>query len=55
MRLPAVPPACRARNPYLNLDADVADRVIRLSEGEGRRGGAGHSGSAGTWKPGTGH
>ncbi len=40
------------RNPYLQLDADVVDRVIRLTEGDSwRGGGAGHSGSAGTWKP----
>jgi hypothetical protein len=41
------------RNPYLQLDADVVGRVIRVSEGDSwRGGGAGHSGSAGTWKPG---
>jgi hypothetical protein len=39
------------RNPYLQLDADVVDRVIRLTEGDSwHGGGAGHSGSAGTWK-----
>jgi hypothetical protein len=40
------------RNPYLQLDADVVGRVIRVSEGDSWRGrGAGHSGSVGTWKP----
>jgi hypothetical protein len=40
------------RNPYLQLDADVVGRLIRVSEGDSwRGGGAGHSGSAGTWKP----
>jgi hypothetical protein len=40
------------RNPYLQVDADVTDRVIRLTEGDSwRGGGAGHSGPAGTWKP----
>jgi hypothetical protein len=40
------------RNPYLQLDADVVGRVIRVSEGDSwRGGGAGQSGSAGTWKP----
>jgi hypothetical protein len=40
------------RNPYLQLDADVARRVIRVSEGDSwRGGGAGQSGSAGTWQP----
>ena len=41
------------RNPYLQLDADAAARVIRLTEGDSwRGGGAGHSGFAGTWNPG---
>lgn len=36
------------RNPYLQLDADVAGKVIRLTEGDSWRGsGASHSGSAG--------
>jgi hypothetical protein len=40
------------RNPYLQIDADVSGRVIRLTEGDSWRGGGeGHSGSAGTWKP----
>lgn len=40
------------RNPYLQLDADVAGRAIRVSEGDSwRGGGAGQSGSAGTWNP----
>lgn len=39
------------RNPYLQLDADVSSRLIRLAEGDSWRGGSGHSGSAGTWKP----
>ncbi len=39
------------RNPYLQLDADVAHRVIRLTEGDIWRGDeAGHSGSTGTWE-----
>lgn len=39
------------RNPYLQLDADVVGRVIRVSEGDSwRGGGAGQSGSAGTWQ-----
>jgi hypothetical protein len=39
------------RNPYLQLDADVVDGVIRVSEGDSwHGGGAGRSGSAGTWK-----
>jgi hypothetical protein len=38
------------RNPYLQLDADVTHRVIRLTEGDIWQGAeAGHSGSAGTW------
>lgn len=48
---PVGDPPRQDRNPYLQLDADVAGRVIRLSEGDSWRGsGAGYSGSAGTWK-----
>lgn len=46
-------PPRQDRNPYLQLDADVVGRVIRLTEGDSwRGGGAGRSGSAGTWNPG---
>ena len=38
------------RNPYLQLDADVTEGVIRVTEGDSwGGGGAGHSGAAGTW------
>jgi hypothetical protein len=40
------------RHPYLQLDADMDHRIIRLTEGDfWHDSGAGHSGSAGTWKP----
>jgi len=40
------------RNPFLQLDADVAGRAIRLTEGDSWHGtGSGHSGRAGTWEP----
>lgn len=41
------------RHPYLQLDADVDHRLIRVTEGDFREGlETGHSGSAGAWKPG---
>jgi hypothetical protein len=40
------------RHPYLQLDADIENRVIRLTEGDSWHSkGTGHSGSAGTWIP----
>ncbi len=40
------------RHPYLQLDTDVDNRMIRLTEGDNWQGrGANHSGSAGSWKP----
>ena len=40
------------RHPYLQLDADVDNRMIRLTEGDNwQGGGAAHLGSTGTWKP----
>lgn len=40
------------RQPYLQLDADVSNETIRLTEGDmWHGGGVGHSGSAGTWQP----
>jgi len=40
------------RHPYLQVDADVAGRVMRITEGDSwHGGGAGTSESAGTWKP----
>lgn len=39
------------RHPYLQVDADVSNEAIRLTEGDmWHGGGAGHSGSAGTWQ-----
>jgi hypothetical protein len=40
------------RHPYLQLDADIENRLIRLTEGDSWNSqGTGHSGSAGTWSP----
>jgi hypothetical protein len=40
------------RHPYLQLDADVDNRAIRLTEGDNWQGrGTSHGGTAGSWKP----
>jgi hypothetical protein len=40
------------RHPYLQLDADVDNRTIRLTEGDNWQGrGTSHGGTAGSWKP----
>jgi hypothetical protein len=40
------------RHPYLQLDADVDNRTIRVTEGDNWQGrGASHSSSAGSWRP----
>ncbi len=40
------------RHPYLQLDADVDNGMIRLTEGDNWQGhGTSHGGSAGNWKP----